>query len=232
MPKAKESGQKSRRLRERIGLAMPVRVYSRESDDYQWDEISRLVDVTPFGARLRLKRPTETGRLLRLVLPMPRQLRCFDHIEDQYRVWALVRNVRLLDPATAKGALVELGLAFIGKYPPRSFERKPSTRYDISAATAESGLWVIREESEDLLSAVPETDNRKITRHVMPIEIQIDVFGSEGGFTQTESTVTENISPQGAAVFTTLDLAPGRFVRLSSPQYQTDALAVVRQRRG
>jgi hypothetical protein len=31
---------------------------------------------------------------LRLTLAMPRQLRCFDHVEDQYRVWSLVRNVR------------------------------------------------------------------------------------------------------------------------------------------
>ena len=75
-----------------------MRVQCRESLDHEWIEMSRLVDVTPFGARLRLKRPTETGRLLLLTLPMPRPLRCFDHVEDQYRVWSLVRNVKLLDP--------------------------------------------------------------------------------------------------------------------------------------
>lgn len=125
---AREAGktkEKSRRLRERFELALPVRVQCRESLDHKWIEMSRLVDVTPFGARLRLKRPTEMGRLLLLTLPMPRPLRCFDHVEDQYRVWSLVRNVKLLDPSSAKGALVEIGVAFVGKRPPRSFESDP-----------------------------------------------------------------------------------------------------------
>ena len=94
----RKDGGQSRRLRERFELALPARVQCRESLDYQWIEMSRLVDVTPFGARLRLKRPTETGRLLLLTLAMPRPLRCFDHVEDQYRVWSLVRNVKLLEP--------------------------------------------------------------------------------------------------------------------------------------
>ena len=104
MTKEGQKGEgKSQRLRERFELALPVRVQCRESLDHEWIEMSRLVDVTPFGARLRLKRPTETGRLLLLTLPMPRPLRCFDHVEDQYRVWSLVRNVKLLDPGSDKG---------------------------------------------------------------------------------------------------------------------------------
>src|SRR6266480_1059988 len=116
----KDGAEKSRRLRERIGLSLPVRVSGRDSIDHEWTEMSRLVDVTPFGARFRLKRPTEVGRLLLLTLAMPRQLRCFDHVEDQYRVWSLVRNVKMLDPKTQRGALVEVGVAFVGKYPPRT----------------------------------------------------------------------------------------------------------------
>src|SRR5215216_3773601 len=84
---------KSRRMRERLELSLPVRVFGRESEDMDWVETTRLIDVTPFGARFPLTHPTEPGRLLHLTLPMPRQLRCFDHVEDQYRVWALVRNV-------------------------------------------------------------------------------------------------------------------------------------------
>jgi hypothetical protein len=231
MQKGTGADEKSKRIRERIALALPVRVYCRESSDYEWDEMSRLVDVTPFGARLRLKRPMETGRLLRLVMAMPRQLRCFDHVEDQYRVWSLVRNVRLLDPAATKGALVELGVAFVGKYPPRSYEANPSTRYEIPPRSAESGLWVIHEQTEGRLSEMADTDKRKETRHVIPVEILIEVFGRDGGFTKSESTVTENISEHGAAVFTTLDLSPGCFVRVSSPQSPTALLAVVRKRR-
>src|SRR6266436_1288073 len=126
----KDSTEKSRRLRERIGLRLPVRVQGRDSIDHDWTEMSRLVDVTPFGARLRLKRPTEIGRLLLLTLAMPRQLRCFDHVEDQYRVWSLVRNIKTLNPKTENGSIVEIGVAFVGKRPPKSFASDPARRYE------------------------------------------------------------------------------------------------------
>lgn len=221
---------KSRRLRERFELALPVRVHCRESLDHEWMEVSRLVDVTPFGARLRLKRPTEVGRLLRLTLPMPRPLRCFDHVEDQYRVWALVRNIRLLDPVRDKGALVEVGVAFVGKRPPRSFDVEPSRRYEIAHSSSEIGMWSVQEEPGASISEMPTTDKRKESRHNVPIEVLIEVFDKDGVLSQSESTATENISPHGASVFTTLDLLPGRFVKLSSPQYQSAMLAVVRNR--
>ena len=227
----KASKQESRRLRERIALSLPVRIYCRETIEHDWTEMSRLVDVTPFGARLRMKRPTEIGRLLLLTLAMPRQLRCFDHIEDQYRVWSLVRNLKMLDPNTQKGALVEVGVAFVGKRPPKSFERNPERRYDISKSGGPAGLWTVQEESSRVLTEVGISDKRKETRHHMPVEIKIEVFADNGKIGETEHTVTENISRHGAAVFTALDLQPGRFVRLSSPQFGAEVVAVIRERR-
>jgi hypothetical protein len=228
--KSGKSDEKSRRLRERFELALPVRVQCRESVDHEWIEMSRLVDVTPFGARLRLKRPTETGRLLLLTLPMPRPLRCFDHVEDQYRVWSLVRNVRLLDPNQEKGALVEIGVAFVGKRPPRSFEIDPSRRYEIARTASETGLWAVQEESSETINELIISEKRKDTRHSIPVEVLIEVFDKSGSLSQSESTVTENISRHGAAVFTTLELSPGRFVKVTSPQYPSAMLAVVRNR--
>lgn len=228
--KPKEFDGKSRRLRERIALKLPVRIHCRESADHEWQEMSHLVDVTPFGARLRLKRPTEEGRLLLLVMAMPRQLRCFDHAEDQYRVWSLVRNVRLIDPKTERGALVEVGVAFVGKHPPRTFGTDPARRYDLAQATT-SGLRTVHEESETVLSELDVSEKRKETRHNIPIEVTIEVFAENGSFSESESTVTENISPIGASVFTTLTLEAGRFVRVSSPQFGAAVLAVVRTRR-
>ena len=229
MQKNNQGDEKSRRLRERIGLKIPVRVHGRDSVDDEWTEMSRLVDVTPFGARLTLKRPTERGRLLHLTLAMPRQLRCFDHIEDQYRVWSLVCNVKLLEPGA--GALVEIGVAFVGKHPPRSFASDPSRRYEIASSKAGSGLWSVEEKSEEVVSEVIVADKRKETRHTIPIDVLIEVFDANGEISQNEKTVTENISRQGAAVFTTLEVAPGRFVRVSSAQSATSRLAVVRGRR-
>src|SRR6266480_3870564 len=209
----KDGAEKSQRLRERIGLKLPVKVHGRDSVDDEWVEMSRLVDVTPFGARLRLKRPTEVGRLLWLTLAMPRQLRCFDHVEDQYRVWALVRNLKTLDPEKDNRAVVEIGVAFVGKHPPRSFTSDPSRRYEI--VPSQSGLWAVREESGEVLAQV-DTDKRHESRHTIPLEVTIEVFADNGTFSQVENTVTENISSKGAAVFTTLDLKPGRFLRMSS----------------
>lgn len=228
--KVNKFDEKSRRSRERFALTLPVRVNCRESADYEWHEMSRLVDVTPFGARLRLKRPTEAGRLLLLTLAMPRQLRCFDHIEEQYRVWSLVRNLKMLDPKTERGALVELGVAFVGKHPPRNFAKDPASRYEITNPTS-SGLWSVEEESGEVLSEVDISDKRKETRHTIPLEVTIEVFADNGTFSESESTVTENISPIGASVFTTLELKPGRFVRVSSQQAAASVVAVVRTRR-
>jgi PilZ domain len=227
--KNNQSEKKSQRLRERIGLKLPVRVHGRDGLDNEWMEVSRLVDVTPFGARLSLKRATETGRLLHLMLAMPPKLRCFDHIEDQYRVWSLVRNVKLLEPGA--GALVEIGVAFVGKHPPRSFAGNPSRRYEMAQSNLGSGLWAVQEEADEMISEVLVTDKRKESRHTIPIDVLIEVFGANGEVSQGERTVTENISRQGAAVFTTLEVTAGQFVKISSEQYATWLLAAVRGRR-
>jgi len=223
--KSAKQKDKSRRLRERIALSLPVRVYCRESKDREWNEVSRLVDVTPFGARLRLKRPIEIGRLLLLVSAMPRQLRCFDHVEDQYRVWCLVRNLKLLDPKTIKGALIEIGVAFVGKRPPQSYLANPASRYTIAERKKDGDLWAVQEESEEMRETA---DQRKETRHIIPIEVVVELIGEDGNILESESTVTENINQQGASVFTTIEAEPGRFVRISNQG--TQLLAVVRRR--
>lgn len=219
---------KSRRLRERINLRLPVRVVCHESVNDQWQEVSRLVDVTQFGARLRLKRPIEIGRLLYLTMAMPRLLRCFDHIEDQYRVWALVRNLKLLNPISEKGAVVEVGVAFVGKHPPNSYQKDPSQRYEVAKPVVEGSLWEINEETD--IMAEPD-ERRRHSRHTIPVELLIEPFGESGEFLAGENTVSENISKHGSVVFTTLDLRKGNFVRVSSPQHTNQMLAVIRSRR-
>ena len=218
----------SRRIRERIALSLPVRVHCRETLSYAWTEMSRMVDVTPFGARLRLKRPTEIGRLLHLTTMMPRQLRCFDHVEDQYRVWSLVRNVKILDPKKENGAVIEIGVAFVGKHPPQSFQENPARRYDIGKPA--SGLWTLQEGSADTLLEIADTDKRKETRHTIPVDIFLEVFAEQGGIEESEATVTENISPGGAAIFTALKVEAGRFVKVSSSQNRGEVMAAVRSR--
>jgi hypothetical protein len=222
--------QKSRRLRERLRLALPVRVYGRESGKREWTEMTRLVDVTPFGARFGLSRPIDIGRLLQLTLKMPRTLRVFDHVEDQYRVWSIVRNVRFLDQKSPKDSLVEVGVAFIGKRTPRSYETDPTRRYEIAQTKLESELWAAQENSVEQLAEIQTDDKRKESRQLIPIEVLIEVFDADK-LVSSEQTVTENISRRGAAVFTALNLEPGSFVKMSSLRSNASVLAVVRGRR-
>jgi hypothetical protein len=187
--------------------------------------MSHLVDVTPFGARLRLKRPTERGRLLLLTLRMPRQLRCFDHVEEQYKVWSVVTNLKLLDPKTERGAVIEFGVAFVGKHPPRSFLSNPTRRYRID--TISSGMWTLLEDRD---AFDDDAEKRAESRLNIPVEVTLEVFSDNGAIAETESTVTENLSPTGASVFTGLQLGPGRFVRVNSQQFGVSVLAAIRER--
>src|SRR6185503_7125107 len=192
--------------------------------------MTHLVDVTPFGARFRLMRPVDIGRLLQLTLAMPRQLRVFDHIEDQYRVWSIVRNARLLEQKTPKDGLLEVGVAFIGKRPPKSYDEDASRRYAISQTKLESQLWAAQEDSVEQLTEITVDDKRSESRQLIPIDVLIEVYDADKIVT-IEQSVTENISRKGAAIFTSLDLQPGTFVRMSNQRYNASVLGVVRRRR-
>jgi hypothetical protein len=213
-----------KRIRERLELKLPVRIRCREAANVEWTEVTRLIDVTPFGAGFTLKRPIEKGRLLHMTIPMPRQLRVFDHVEDQYKVWALVRYVKQANQPDSKQLLFEVGVAFIGKQPPRSYEADPARRYDIGALKPGELVAIEEEEPTETYSA----DKRSQTRHNIPVDMLIETFKDNGEVEFSEQTVTENISQQGAAIYTTLSLPIGRFIRLSSQQYKTSAYAAVR----
>jgi hypothetical protein len=224
-----DPSDKSRRVRERIKLALPVRVHCRESVGHEWTEMSRLVDVTPFGARFPLTHPTERGRLLHLTLPMPRQLRCFDHIEDQYRVWALICRVSTgpeFEGEAGSSIRYEVGVAFTGKHPPQSYLKDPSTLYEAVAVSAEDNLWQLKEVEQP--SAAKRSEQ---TRLQMALNVRVEVFDAEGRVTASEQSVTENISRRGAAVWTTLKVERGRFVRLTSTETGLSVVAAVRAAR-
>jgi hypothetical protein len=215
-----------RRLCKRKQFSLPVCVRGHESVDSAWTEFSRLIDVTPFGARFTIPRLTEVGRLLHLSFVMPRQYRCFDHAEDQYRVWSLVRHATFLAPTGAER--LEVGVAFVGKHPPASYATDPLTRYEVAASAAEGRLWDIREHPHSV--AAPFTvERRDGARCQIPIEVRLEVLDTSGQVIGAENTVTEDICRSGTSVFTTFQVAKGQFVRLTSSQYQTSITAVVRE---
>lgn len=215
-----------KRIRERLELSLPVRVRCRETPDFEWVEITRLINVTPFGAGFTLKRPVEKGRLVHMTIPMPRQLRVFDHLEDQYRVWALVRYLRARTDANGKGSVFEVGVAFVGKRAPRSYEDDPTKRYEIASSITE--MRKLTEDPETIVGPLPSTDKRAFTRHNIAVDMRLETLNEKGEADLTEDTVTENISRQGATVFTSLSIPVGRFVRLTSQQFQLTVYAAVR----
>ena len=213
-----------KRIRERLALQLPVRVRGRETPDFEWMEVTRLTNVTPFGAGFTLKRPTERGRLLHMTIPMPRQLRVFDHVEDQYRVWAIVRYVKA--NSSGKQIVFEVGVAFIGKRAPASFEKEPSKRYDISTSVFDA----LKPAEDVLIPLLPSEDQRAFTRHNIAVDMRVEILDPNGDVVESEHTVTEDISAQGATLFTTLQVPIGRFIRLTNEQQGITAHAAIRSR--
>jgi hypothetical protein len=212
-----------KRIRERLALHLPVRVQGRETPTFEWAEVTRLINVTPFGAGFTLKHPTERGRLLFMTIPMPRQLRVFDHVEEQYRIWAIVRYVKIsiVDNRT----VFNVGVAFIGKRPPASYENEPWKRYDINADVFEALT-----KAEETLIPYTSEDQRAYTRHNIAVDMRVEMIDADGNVIESEQTVTEDISTKGATLFTTLQIPPGRFIRVISEQYGITAHAAIRSR--
>src|SRR6185503_14582546 len=212
-----------KRIRERLALHLPVRVQGRDTPTFEWTEITRLANVTPFGAGFTLKHPTERGRLLYMTIPMPRQLRVFDYVEDQYRIWAIVRYMKtaIVDDQT----IFNVGVAFIGKRAPASYETEPWKRYDINA-----NVFQALTKAEDILMPFTSADQRVYTRHNIAVDMRIELIDPDGKVTESEHTVTEDISSKGATLFTTLQIPQGRFIRLRSEQYGVTAHAAIRSR--
>ncbi|HYV82068.1 MAG TPA: PilZ domain-containing protein [Pyrinomonadaceae bacterium] len=210
-----------KRIRERLPLTLPVRVRGRDTTTFEWTEVTRLTNVTPFGAGFTLRHPTEKGRLLHMTIPMPRQLRVFDHVEDQYKIWAVVRYIKT--SIVENKTVFEVGVAFIGKRPPASYEKEPWTLYDVTNTTFEA-----TKSADEIV--IPFADQRAYTRHNIAVDMRIEIVNEAGNVIETEQTVTENISAKGATLFTTLEVPSGRFVRLTSEQYRITVHAAIRSR--
>lgn len=225
-PAAKE---KDGRRQSRYALSLPTRVEVKVDNKFSWNEVTRMEDVSAFGAGFNLKRPVKRGRLVLLTAPMPRQLRCYDYLEPQYKVWALVRKcVPITENPGAECYAV--GVAFIGKEPPASFLQNPAKLYELTERE-EGGLW-------RLTDALPNPDERDLptylrrhTRFSIPETLVLELLDENGDVAASETTVTENVSLGGAAVFTSFNVDVGSFLRVRSDRLDTSIISVVRGKR-
>jgi hypothetical protein len=220
--------EKDVRRIQRISLPLPMRVELKIDNDHSWNEVTRLLDVSAFGAGFTIKRPLKRGRLVLLTLPMPRQLRSFDYGEPQYRVWALVRRCIQIGTVGDKQEFA-IGVAFTGKNAPEGYLGEPSKLYDLAYRNEQNGgFWHLeaadlRADDSDLPSEL-----RKQTRYFIPEAFKIEQVDEAGNVLFSEATVTENISLSGASVFSTLTAPAGTFVRVTSERFSVNILSVVR----
>jgi hypothetical protein len=222
------SDKEDRRI-QRIPLALPIRIEAKVDKTVSWSEITRLKDVSAFGAGFHLNRPIKRGRLVAMTMPMPRQLRCYDYMEPQYRVWGLVRKCVTVKNSTA-AAQYAIGVAFIGKHPPISYAENPAKLYE-THKLEEKGFWHVVEAANMPDEKDLPKELRRHSRYQIPVNILLEVLDGEGNVVGAEMTVTENISLSGASVFTSLTAGVGTFIRVTSEQYRTTIISVVRGKR-
>lgn len=221
--------EKEDRRINRYALALPTRVEVKIDSKFTWNEVTRLEDVSAFGAGFVLKKPVKRGRLIMISLPMPRQLRCYDYLEPQYRVWGLVRRCVPIgnDPATRTYAV---GVAFIGKNPPASFMQNPAKLYDLSTRD-DGGLWQLVEVNGAMDESDLPISLRRHSRFAIPESLLLEVLDENGDVAASEVTVTENLSLGGAAVFTSFNAETGSFLRVKSERHNVSIIAIVRGKR-
>jgi len=208
------------RVRARLPLSLPIRIFCRETAEHEWTEKTRLLDVNQFGAGFTLTRPVEVGRLIHLSIPLPHQLRCYDQFEPQYPVWGLVRHIAVL---RSEPPWFRVGVAFVGKHAPASYREDPTSKYDpIPIMTGTGSLW--------RLGQRPYPKQRRETRLQIPLEVLVEAFDGNGRTSLQEHTVTEAITSLGACIPCTLDVSVGRVLRISSVTDGVSIFGAVRSR--
>lgn len=221
--------QDARRIR-RISLPLPIRVEHSVAKGNSLNEITRLIDVSAFGAGFKLQKPIKRGRLLQMTIPLSRQLRNYDFTEPQYRVWGIVRHCIPVRDKEKNEERYAIGTAFIGKHPPTSYFADPAKLYEITNRE-DSQFWRIVEASNLPDESKLPKEDRRHTRHQIPVGITLEALDDIGNTIASETTVTENISLGGASVFTALNVSVGSFLRVTSDQYNVSLTSIVRGRR-
>jgi hypothetical protein len=180
-----------RRTDTRLALVVPVFVKGFDEDGSAWEEMTNLGETSAGGASFTLRHPAAPGQVLHLSLPLPKKFRQYDLTELSYHVWGLVRHVK----GVPEGQRV--GVCFLGRKPPREFEKHPGGRY--------------------LLPSDPPpkpSDRRKVPRLDVFLNVRLARGPEGGGEPQEELTVAENLGRWGARVLTSLPVSKGEFVHV------------------
>jgi hypothetical protein len=204
------------RVLERTSGVLQAVVQVKETEKNTWKEVTDVKSVSRNGAGFILSRPCKVGRLVTMVMPLDPALRAYDHDKKLYPVMGIVQYC---NPAPIKGETkYHVGVGFVGKNIPESFRKDPAQNFRILGMSKE-GLWQVVE-------AGREFKKRQDPRFWISIGIIVSAVRSS----VKEKTHTKNISARGLSIASALDTAVGEKVKLSCPDLDFYAFAVVRNR--
>jgi PilZ domain len=181
-------GSRADRKEARMALRIPVKVDAFDVDG-PWQEMTVSVDTSASGAGFTLVHPVQFGQVLLLALPLPKRFRQYDLTDPSYRVYAVVRRVE-----PGQGHL-GVGVLFLGKNPPRGYEKNPAGRYLLAHDPAPG----------------TRAERRAHPRHELPYNLKLSRQGP-GTDRQQEQTVAENLGKGGARVLTSMPVVKGEIV--------------------
>lgn len=219
MKSTRKSTKSESRTAQRVSSALKTLVKVRDSDNEVWKDVTEVTTVSKNGAGFDLRRPCAVGRLVTLVLPMPRELRVYDEEEKLYPVMGLVQYC---NEAKENGeGVYHVGVGFIGKVVPGSFRVNPLQSYRITGMTSE-GLWTVTEVD------TPFTIRRD-PRFWVAFDVSVTLLQKEKRTSKKENAVTQNIGAGGAAVVCELDAKVGDTVKFGCKAFNFYTMATVRE---
>src|SRR5512134_345242 len=184
-----------RRRDARLTLTLPCRVNGQDATGAAWEEMGSVRDVSLGGASLMLRHEVPRGQVLFLSLPLPKRFRRYDVAEPSYRVYALVRDL-----TGHNGGGNRVGVMFLGKQPPRGYEK------------GVGGLFML---PTDSVPAGAPRERRHGQRHEIFVNFRVRPLpAAQGTDPRAEQTVAENIGRGGARVMTSLTVGQGDIVWL------------------
>jgi hypothetical protein len=197
--------QTERRQSARMNLSMPVRVLGHDVTGAAWEEMASVRDASPSGVALNLRHAITRGQVLLLLLPLPKRFRRYDLGDASYRIYGLVRSVH------PDSSVARVGVMFLGKNPPRGFDRNPG------------GLYLLPTDAPP-----PRSERRRVPRLDVYVNMRIRRLVDDGSSRREEQTIAENIGKGGARVLTSLGIAKGEIVEVQEVGGDFRARAEVR----
>lgn len=200
-------------------VTMNAVVKGKDSDGESWKEVADVVSFSATGAGFYVPTECKAGTLVSLMLPLPSEMRCYDHDKEFYRVWGLVQHCQAVMSEEDDVESYHVGVAFIGKNVPSGYHDDPTQNYRISGMTGD-GLWKVE-------AVKNEFKHRRDARYWQPIECYLAVVDKDKMSRTGAKAVTENVSRSGAAVFSSLEVQVGDSVKFICEQFDFSGLAVV-----